>query len=383
MENKIGNVRLMQKINRLKILNFIREQNTALRPEISSQTGLSLSSVTNIVTYLMKKNFVVSDGSVVEGRVGRRADLLRFRNDAYNFICVLIEKDGFTVAFTDLKGNILRRKYVEITEGERDSLLQNVVSEINAMTDICGKDTLLSVCIVISALVLKEDIYSAELNWHIDLSRHNLREKLNVEVFVENTSDMRAVWEFKGKTKENKNVLFFDLDGGIGAVHFTGGEANPNTIGEIGHTTVKIDGEPCVCGNSGCLEVMCSVNRIVADCEKFGCINFDDVLNAFYSGDRKVVPSLDMCGEYMGIGLANLVNIFNPEKIVINGGDFLKCGYIIDKAISCLYKRANKLLTKNMAISKVEISKDEIIKGTALFMCDKIFSLEYESDLLD
>ena len=118
MENKIGNVRLMQKINRLKILNFIREQNTALRPEISSQTGLSLSSVTNIVTYLMKKNFVVSDGSVVEGRVGRRADLLRFRNDAYNFICVLIEKHGFTVAFTDLKGNILRRKYVEITEGE-------------------------------------------------------------------------------------------------------------------------------------------------------------------------------------------------------------------------------------------------------------------------
>ena len=382
MEKRVGNVRLMQKINRLKILNFVRENKFALRPEMAEKTGLSLSSVTNIITYLIGKNIVVSDGSVAEGRVGRRPDLIRFKNDYYNFVCIMIDKNEFTVAFTDLEGKALEKATFKIGEN-RDALMNNIINETNKIIDRCGRKNLLGVCMSISALVLENGIYSADLNWELKISRAELKEKLGVPVFLENVSDMRGVWQFKGRVREMGNVVLFDLEGGIGAVHFANGERSRFAIGEIGHTTVASDGDKCVCGNYGCLEAMCSTDKIVKSCEKLGCKSFDDVVAMFDDGREEVIPALDLCAEYLGIGLANVANMFNPERIVVNCGEYAKCSYIINKAVKVMYIRANKLLTDSVKIEKVSFSGDDIIKGMAMFMCDEIFSLDFEDEFIE
>ena len=82
-DRTVGNVQLMQKINRLKVLNLIRQCGTISRPEICKKTGLSASSVTNIITYFMQRNLVMELGSVDSKEVGRKAVLIKFNAEAY------------------------------------------------------------------------------------------------------------------------------------------------------------------------------------------------------------------------------------------------------------------------------------------------------------
>ena len=108
LNNAVGNVQLMQKINRLKVLNFIRQKGEVARPEIAKNTGLSPSSITNIVTYLIDKNLYGSR-KVNSKEVGRKAVLIRFNPAAANIISVNIEISGIDIAFTDLDGSIIKK----------------------------------------------------------------------------------------------------------------------------------------------------------------------------------------------------------------------------------------------------------------------------------
>ena len=376
IDKRVGNVQLMQKMNRLKILNYLREKKIASRHDISKKTNLSLSSVTNIINYLMGKDIIVSDGVIPEGRVGRKTDLLRFNNTAYNLICVYVSEDGFTVYFTDLSGNVLNKKVCG--QESKESLLDNIMEEVGFLLKKVPASRVLGVSIVISALVLKEDIYSAPLNWHTAINKRELSEKVGKPVFVENISITRAVWELKAKEKQEGKVLFADLADGIGAVSFTGGEINRSVVGEIGHTTVKEDGRECACGNRGCLEAMCSLENLSRDC---GFDSIEECIEEFETGNEKVTAEFKKCGEYIGIGLANLVNIFNPDSIYINCGEYPDV--ITDRAIEVVYERANRILTKNLHLYKTNVTKEDTVKGTAAYVCDRIFSLDFEGGIIE
>ena len=92
MNGQVGNVQLMQKINRLKVLNYVRRNPGVSRPQIAAETGLSLSSLTNITSYLLEEGLLAEDGTEQVGCVGRKSTLLRFRAEAYGLICISINK---------------------------------------------------------------------------------------------------------------------------------------------------------------------------------------------------------------------------------------------------------------------------------------------------
>jgi hypothetical protein len=116
LNNAVGNVQLMQKINRLKVLNFIRQKGEVARPEIAKNTGLSPSSITNIVTYLIDKNLCMEVGRVNSKEVGRKAVLIRFNPAAANIISVNIEISGIDIAFTDLDGSIIKKRTLKLSD---------------------------------------------------------------------------------------------------------------------------------------------------------------------------------------------------------------------------------------------------------------------------
>lgn len=378
MINRVGNVQLMQKINRLKILNYIRENKIAFRPEIAKKTGLSLSSVTNIVTYLMSKDIIESDSGLIKNTVGRRADVLRFNFSAYNLVCVLVEHGALTVAFCDLSGEVIEKSVQKIKSETGEQLIENIVSNVKKMLGKYQEKKVLAVGIALSALVLKEEIYSAPLNLHMPLFRESLEEKIGVSVFVENITNTKAVWQFKGKEKVFDNVLFMDLDEGIGAVQFTDGSINRSAVGEIGHTTVEADGEACVCGNKGCLETICSYEKVLESCKKHG---FSCVSDAETKGDKKEIFGRFI--KYLGIGISNLVTIFNPQLIVINYGSFKKCPSILEMAVEEMRRRTHSIFTNKLVVKYADFTTDEIICGVALYMCDVIFSLDFEKGFIE
>ena len=105
MTTQVANVQLMQKMNRLKVLNYVRQHPDCSRPEIARETGLSLASITNITTYLLDIGILSESGTETVGRVGRKSTLLRFSKDAYSLICIFLSEDYINIYVTDLLGN--------------------------------------------------------------------------------------------------------------------------------------------------------------------------------------------------------------------------------------------------------------------------------------
>ena len=381
----VGNAQLMQKMNRLQVLDFIRNNAPVSRPAVAEATGLSLSSITNIVNYLMEQRVVAETGVENMSRVGRKATLLRFNGRAYRLICVYLEIEKLTVCCTDLTGVIYDKSSVSLPvfsgdENGSRQILQHIRGAVMPMLNRSREENILGIGIAVSGLVLEDSNYvlSISLRWKAYNVRRELEEYFNKPVFIENISITRAVWQLSHeKGIRERNIMFLDLDNGVGAVQFINGKLNRSLIGEIGHTTVERSGDLCFCGNHGCLEAMCSPERVVRlyrearpECPD---ADFADVVEACRRKDADAMRIVAECGEYLGIGLASVVNIFHPEKIILNSGTYAGCEEFFRAAIDCMKHRAYSELIRKLTVEQVYIDDNDSCRGIAVHLCDGVF----------
>lgn len=383
MNKQIGNVQLMQKINRLKVLNYIRRHPDVVRPVISKETGLSLASITNITSYLLEVGLLSESGIEDLGRVGRKSTLLRFCASSYNLICVVIGRNYTNIAYTDLEGKIIDIIRVETDELTPDDIMSAVRKNVKTLLQKHGKEHVLGIGVAISGLVLDDSrfVFSTSHKWKEFDVKKMLEEDTSLPVFVDNVSLLKAVWYFCcSGAKEDNNMVFVDMENGIGSAQFYDGVISRAMLGEFGHITVEKDGVPCFCGNRGCLEAMCSPARMLslyesASGKKASCIK--ELEELYEKGDKEAQYAVSECGKYLGIGLANLVNLFNPTVFVFNTGDFTECPSLFKEAEAELSKRATLTAMQKITIKKISETEENTICGTAFNLCDRLFAISF------
>src|SRR5436190_1036213 len=171
--------------------------------------------------------------------------------------------------------------------------------------------------------------------------KKNLEKQLNVPVFVENDANIGVLGVHVAELKSKpKNVVGIFVGTGIGGGLIVNGELYNgfnHTAGEIGHMVIDINGPRCGCGNRGCFEALASRTAIfqrikagVKDGEKtlltemlgesLDDMRSGDLRKAIRRGDKFVGKVMEQTAEYIGIGVANLINIFSPEVVVLGGG---------------------------------------------------------------
>ena len=388
MNKQVANVQLMQKMNRLKVLEFVRKNPDSSRPIIAAETGLSLPSITNIVSYLLEIGILQENGLEKVTRVGRKSTLLRVSDSAYDLLCIYLDEKNALVVRTDFEGNPKEKVSLKIHKNSSEQNLKELFDAIIAIVKSCPAGRILGIGVAISGLVLSgsQFIMSSRLKWTSFDIKNMIEEKTGIPVFLDNVSLLRAVWYFhKNQPRQNENMLFIDMENGIGAVQYAGGTIQPYTLGEIGHTTVERDGLPCFCGNRGCLEAMCSPKRILSLYESASdesLTSLSEIEELFIQENSSAVFAVQECATYLGIGLANLVNLFNPSKIVINTGDFTECPSLIDIAEKEMRKRAYLSLSKSLTIEKICENVANTICGTAYHLCNNIFDISYPGNIL-
>ena len=377
MQKQVGNVSLMQKINRLKVLNYIRKNPDISRPMLAKATGLSLSSITNIVAYLIEKRLVAETGVEESDRVGRKSTLLRCDFKFYRLICIETGTDVATVAVADLGGNIIDKKEISIAGLSFKAAIVSIKEQIKSlMTN--KRNKILAIGFAVSALVCdgKGTLLSSSMKWEGENLKEELEAEFNVPAFVENLTITKAAGQLNQQdAKIYENIVFADIEKGFGAVQVYKGEINRALIGEIGHTTICIDGEKCFCGNHGCLEIMCSAERVARKYNEQKGTDFT-AMQTMEIQDETAKELFSECGEYMGAGLANLVNMLAPSLLVIIGGDMYN-ETVIETAINAVKRRAYGVLTKNLEFKFVKSDEGSSIKGIAQCVCDKMFSIDY------
>lgn len=383
MNKQVGNVQLMQKMNRLKVLEFVRRNREVSRPCIAEKTGLSLASITNITAYLLELGLLCESGTEEAGRVGRKSTLLRFCADNYDLICVYLNDKFIHIAYTDLEGNPSQKVCIEANGLNARELVEELRQGIQSMVLSHDKTRILGVGVAISGLVLEDSrfILSSSLRWKAIDIRKLVEETVGLPVFVDNVSVLKATWYFSQNTpKASENMLFVDMENGIGAVQYIGGAVSHSTLGEIGHTTVERDGVACFCGNHGCLEAMCSPARLISLYEQHSgtAVGSLAAIDCSYKKqETAALLAVGECGKYLGIGLANLVNLFNPSVFVIDTGDFEGCPSLFIEAEQELRRRAYPALTQKLILRQVKESEESILRGTAFHLCDRLFDITF------
>ena len=123
-----------------------------------------------------------------------------------------------------------------------------------------------------------------------------------------------------GAARGAASMIGLTLGTGIGGVIAIDGRVHlghDGTGGELGHQTLEPDGPPCGCGNRGCLEAFARADRIAAAC---GTATAEEAMTAARAGDPAAVAGLLVVGRYLGIGIANMIVVVNPDVVVIGGG---------------------------------------------------------------
>lgn len=123
-----------------------------------------------------------------------------------------------------------------------------------------------------------------------------------------------------GAGRGSASMIGLTLGTGVGGVIAIDGkvhQGHDGTGGEIGHQTIDPDGPPCGCGNRGCVEAFARADQIAAAC---GTATAEEAVARARAGDRRAVDGLARIGRYLGIGIANMIAVVTPDRVVIGGG---------------------------------------------------------------
>jgi len=330
------------------VLNAIKAGPTS-RAGIAAETGLSPATVSNLTVELIEEGLVHEIG-VIETSRGRPPVLLRINSEARYVVGVKVMPNSLVAVVTDLDANVVADRTLTGFGAMDDGIgtahlspaavvdgLTEVIEEIVAhaeirKTDLLGVGVGLAGIIDSGAGVCR---YSPFFGWHDADLVSPLEERLGLEVHLANDVDSLTIAEqWFGHGRRSDHFVVVTVGRGIGAGfvlngRFYGGHAGG--VGELAHVTVAPGGPLCACGKRGCLEVMASDVALAAAARaavEDGAdtalstaseVTLDTVVHAAEQGDHVARDLLAESGRWLGLGIGTLVNLLNPQLVIVAG----------------------------------------------------------------
>ncbi|MBQ7566367.1 MAG: ROK family transcriptional regulator [Oscillospiraceae bacterium] len=387
ISNESINVKGVQRLNRLRVLNLIRQNGSIVRSDIGEYSGLSPAAISGIVNYLIRMGLVVESGVENVDRTGRKGLLLHFCSERYALIVAGCEDDTLRVFLTDLSGKVFASHEHSLADCGPQAITERLCGAVRELLREPSAPEVIAFGLSMSGLVLDhgENVKSSHMSWDIPAVRKELKALRDVPFLVTNNTFTKAVWLCRGSVDEVAGVtVFVDLTHGVGASLMKDGVRDPLFIGEVGHTTVAADGEPCGCGNRGCLEQMCSPQRMlrlyrersgktVKDMASFAAIVGE--------GDPDANEVLDECAEYLGIGLATLMVLFDPGKLLINAYDYADCPRVVERACEAMRRRVFPGVGRDLHVETICFDDGDLVRAMTHELCDSLFSEQLPVDI--
>ncbi|MEO6603464.1 MAG: ROK family protein [Polyangiaceae bacterium] len=335
--------RAMREVNRSIVLDIIRRGGRVSRTDLARRSTLTKPTVSAIVEDLLARGIVQEVGfgkTVASG--GRRARLLEFNDASAAYLGISLGVSGTTVALADARGEIrVRREAPPLLHGAPQSTVAALVALTQEVCDAAGqpRDRLQAVGVTVPGIVNSATglvALASNPAWTDVPVRDMIAAALGVPVVVNNVTSAGAIAEGRtGVAKGVRSFVWAHVGSCVGAGIVIDGHVFPGTqgfAGEIGHCAVVANGPRCTCGMHGCLEALVSGPAIVRaaqaalDSAEATSLRDVTVLDAIAvavaarSGDAVAQRIFTTVGEHLGVGVSYLVNILDPQMIVLGGG---------------------------------------------------------------
>lgn len=382
--------------NRKLVLQTIYNQPQTSRADVARLTGLTRTTVSDLVGELITEGLVEETG---QGHSigGKPPTLLKFIDNSRYLIGLDLASHEFQGAVVDLRGQICSQICLPVGERNGKAALDLVYELIDQLLSDARAPI---IGIGIGSPGLIDPIngiirYSVNLGWHGLPLAKQLQDRYHLPVYIANNSQAAAIAETTfGANRDISNLVVVKIGRGIAAGIVINGEpyfGEGYGAGEIGHLVVKDQGDLCRCGHRGCLETIASSNAIIKHAQQIALQNADSKLNALTSspeqitleiifkayqeGDPQVVALIDDVIMYLGTAIANLVCSLNIKQIVIAGiitdlGDGL-----INALQQQISRQALAHLTNETHVEASKLGKNIVILGVAALLMQRELGL--------
>jgi glucokinase-like ROK family protein len=391
----------LRELNLSAVLRLIYDEAPLSRSQLAGRSGLNKSTISSLVEDLLERRLIHEVGINSAGK-GRPAMLLEANPQAGAIVAVELGVDFVSTALVDFVGNILwRRLEGADPAASQEKTLAQARTMIDATTEVARERNLriLGLSFSIPGVVDLEQgelLFAPNLKWRKVPIRNIFSASTGLKVFIENDANAAAVGEHRFGVARNLHDFLFVFAGvGLGSGLFLNNQlyrGKRGFAGEIGHTPIIAEPyhNPCQCGNLGCWETYTNqlsiLERVEARLDHASGssvlrrmigdggtpLTLSIVTQAAEAGDQDALDSLAEAGSAMGTGFAVLVNIFNPEKIVLGGPISIAGEYLMPFIQESVNKHAMREVAPQAEINLSAFGPDASLIGAAAVVVDDI-----------
>jgi len=382
------------------VISHFADIGSATIADLCKELNLSIPKVTRLINDLIEDGLVQDNGKI-ESNGGRKPNLYGLIADSVLFIGVDVKTTHINIGLSDLKKNLVKisEKIPYKLDNTKESLnsLCNLINQFIKESPV-PKEKILGIGINLSGRVNHKSGYSYSFFHFEEGPLSNIIEsKVGIPIFLENDSRAMACGEFNsgGILKSEKDALFLNLDYGLGMGILINGElyyGKSGYSGEFGHIPVFDNEIICHCGKKGCLETEASgraLTRMFKEKLREGSsstlslekknpeeIEMDDIIAAANNDDVLAIELIAKIGTNIGRGIAMLINIFNPQLIILGGSLALTEAYIRLPIKSAINKYSLNLVSSDTELTMSALGERAGIIGACLLVRNKVLSLD-------
>ncbi|ALI98456.1 ROK family transcriptional regulator [Rufibacter tibetensis] len=380
-----------------KVISYFAKTGNATIAELGKELHLSVPKITSLLNILIQDGLVQDHGKV-DSTGGRKPNVYGLAPDSAFFLGIDVKTHHINIGLTDFQKNLISsfERYPYKLSNDKESLdeLCHVINTFIADLPI-PKEKILGIGINLAGRINYAKGYNYNLfDFHEDPLSKVIEKEIGIKVFLENDSRAMAYGEYcSGVVDNEKDVLFLNLDYGIGMGMIINNQlfyGKSGYSGEFGHIPMFQNEKMCKCGKKGCLETEAAGWALV---EMFkeqmlaGAstsvnvspeeVNLDHIIQAAHNDDVLAIELIANIGEKIGRGVALLINIFNPELVVLGGSLSSTEDYILLPIKSAIKKYSLSLVNNDTQLKISKLGDQAGIIGACLLVRHRYLALEH------
>lgn len=326
-----GSLEALRELNRLRVIDALRQRGTASRSDIARQTGLSRTTVTTLVNDLQARGLVVEQPLVEAVGRGRPPTLLRLDPSVGAVVGIHFDHRHLRVAVADLSSTVLAEHWqghdVDRAAEEALDAAADLVDVVLAEAGI-ERSRVVGAGAALAGPVSRDGTVGSTVilpGWEGLNAVDELTRRLDLEVAVDNDANLGALAEVSfGAGRGMSDVIYVMVASGVGAGIVIDGRLYRGVTGlggEIGHVRVRSEGAVCRCGNRGCLETVASTDAVLALLRPTHGqeLNVAGLVELLDAGDAAALRVVNDAGREIGRVVAGLCNVLSPSGVIVGG----------------------------------------------------------------
>ncbi|OBZ13507.1 ROK family protein [Bacillus sp. FJAT-26390] len=376
-----GDLALIKKINTAIVLESVLKHAPLSRAQISELTGLNKATVSSLVQDLIDNHLVLENGPG-QSSGGRKPVMLLFNGTAGYAVGIDLGVNYIRGMLVDLEGNVITEHQSKLKQQDSEHVIRQLEACIELLIKEAPDSPYGVVGIGVGVPGIVDDngtiLFAPNLKWRQVELQSQLEERFKLPVTIDNEANAGAQGEQKyGAGRGIPNQIYVSVGIGIGTGIILNKELYKGASGfsgELGHLSIEYDGKPCSCGNRGCWELYASENALLERAASLGFDNLEELLLAASAGDERVTELIRSIGDYLGAGIANIVNVFNPNVVIIGNRMSRAAEWLGPAVQAAVDHRTLPYHRERMHILFAELQDQSAVRGAAYYAISRFFT---------